>query len=313
MSGTSGCLAGERFRPDSLASGNGRRSSFAWRSAGRAEEPKGRSPAVAFSVLSAIVPLPKTIPSTDDWHLLEALEIDPSVMRQRSVVFQRELVFKGCQHPVYVKIYDYNRRPFQRLWRRGRSRREARNLEFFRQLGIEAPGVLAWGERRNIFGKMTKEFIITEMIAGAFMLEEFVMRHCPDRSTGKFRRMRETIIDTLARWTCLIHEHGFFHEDLKWRNVLARTEEGGVRLFWIDCPQGHFKRTGFGRRRARLKDCATLDKVARRLCTPAERLRFVARYLGTEENDPCALAFAREVSAYRRRRFDSRDEPLPGP
>jgi hypothetical protein len=81
-----------------------------------------------------------------------------------------------------------------------------------------------------------------------------------------------------------------------------------VQLFWIDCPKGEFSKLPFQHKRHQLKDCATLDKLARLHCSQEERQRFVAAYLQYPTNSPEVLQFSAAVSRYRRRRFDAKDE-----
>lgn len=244
-----------------------------------------------------------------DWSLLQELELDPAAVSQRSAVFRRSLHRDGQTIPVFVKIYSYTKHPLERLWRAGRSCTEARNLDFFRQIGIVAPQVIDWGERRNRMGKLSCEFIITAAITGTQQLDEFVVKQCPHARSQAHINIRNQIIDTLADWTARIHRHHFFHADLKWRNILARLHNGMLELAWIDCPKGRFKRRLGNHLHARLKDCATLDKIARYYCTPAERRRFVARYLGCAPGDSRVARFAEQVDHYRRRRFDPDDGP----
>lgn len=243
-----------------------------------------------------------------DWSRLDQLEVDASVVLGRSAVFQRTFSEGDTPVPVYVKIYTYRKHPLQRLGRPGRSRIEARNLLFFQRIGIPAPRVLGWSERRNRIGRIVEEYIITEAISGAEPLDVFVPAACPDRSEPLFRERRDTILLQLGRWTRAMHDCHFFHKDLKWRNLLGRLMDDTVELYWIDCPTGDFHPSPLTRRHHQLKDCATLDKLARILCTTEERRRFVAGYLDLPEDAPEVANFSQAVSRYRRRRFDAKDD-----
>ena len=59
--------------------------------------------------------------------------------------------------------------------------------------------------------------------------------------------------------------------------------------------------------RRALKDCATLDKLARLHCSKEERLRFVAGYLDQPIDSPEVAAQAEAIADYRRKRFDPED------
>ena len=73
-------------------------------------------------------------------------------------------------------------------------------------------------------------------------------------------------------------------------------------------PKGDFNPLPFRQTSGRLKDCATLDKLARLHCTQEERLRFVAGYLDQPVDAPEVASFAQAISNYRRKRFDAEDE-----
>ena len=243
-----------------------------------------------------------------DIAFLDQFGIEASKVRTRSEVVQRDFIEDGTHIPVFAKVYSYKKTPFQRLWRTGTARIEARNLLFFANIGIHAPRVIAWGERKNAYGKIIEDFIITEAVTGTLPLHEFIPSACPDRSTATYRQRRNTILDQLGRWTRAMHAHQFFHQDLKWRNILGRIHAEKVELFWIDCPKGNFNTLPFQQNRKRLKDCATLDKLARLHCSQEERLHFVASYLDQPADAPQVANFARAISDYRRTRFDPKDE-----
>lgn len=244
-----------------------------------------------------------------DISILKDLDVDASKFRERSMVFERNFVdSEGLEIPVFLKIYTHRRHALERLWRRGRSRVETRNLLFFQKIGIPSAEVLAWGERKNKFGKLVEEFIITKAVPDTQTLDEFVASHCPDRSRPEYCMWRDQILTKLGQYTAKIHQAHFFHKDLKWRNVLASLDNDEANLCWIDCPSGDFHHPPWPQQHGRLKDCATLDKIARFNCTKEERLRFVASYLNKPENHDEVEAFARAVSRYRHKRFDPKDD-----
>ena len=122
---------------------------------------------------------------------------------------------------------------------------------------------------------------------------------CPDRSQPVYCSRRDSIIDQLSHFTRAMHAQHFYHQDLKWRNILARIDGDQTELFWIDCPKGDFTRSTIHQSRRALKDCATLDKLGRLHCTKEERLRFVAGYLD------------KPIDCARSRHFRPSDLPLP--
>ena len=151
-------------------------------------------------------------------------------------------------------------------------------------------------------------YIITEAIPDTQTLNEFMTTACPDRSQPVYCSRRDSIIDQLSHFTRAMHAQHFYHQDLKWRNILARIDGDQTELFWIDCPKGDFTRSTIHQSRRALKDCATLDKLGRLHCTKEERLRFVAGYLNQPIDAPEVATFAQAISRYRRKRFDAKDE-----
>ena len=71
-----------------------------------------------------------------------------------------------------------------------------------------------------------------------------------------------------------MHDHHFTHNDLKWRNLLVNEK---AELFFIDCPTGSFWWGPLLRYRI-IKDLACLDKVAKRVLSRTQRLRFYLQY-----------------------------------
>lgn len=243
-----------------------------------------------------------------DYTFLSSFGIDLSLATNRSSVTQRTFAENGSELHTFVKIYSYKKHFLHRLWRKGTARLEARNLLFFNSIGISAPRVMAWGQRKNAIGKMIDDYIITETVTETQTLDDYIAEHCPDRSQALYCSRRDSIIDQLSKATRSIHAEKFYHQDLKWRNVLARNKSDGAELFWIDCPKGDFTNSTLHQSRRALKDCATLDKLARIHCTRDERLRFVAGYLERPIDAPEVSTFAQAIANYRRKRFDAEDD-----
>lgn len=248
-----------------------------------------------------------------DWSFLAPYALPADEVKRRSAVFVCEVDdpaaadAAGAKTQAYVKVYANRKHPLQRFLRKGRSQTEVRNLLFFRALGIATPRVLAWGEKRNRIGRIVLEFIITEAVADTQQLDEFVAEHCPDPENAAHRPMRLQMAKQLGQWTRRMHDANFVHEDLKWRNVLARHSADGAELFWIDCPKGYFTQAGTALTRKKLKDCATLDKIARIRCSKEERQAFIKAYIGSEASENQVQTLCREIENYRRGRFDAKD------
>ena len=228
--------------------------------------------------------------------------------RQRSQFVRKELNDPEVGSvTVYFKLYGYGkfRRTLSRFFKPARSRSEKNNLQFFRKLGIPACEPIAQGECRTAWGILTNCMLVTKEVARSQQLDVFIDElDASDEDQSVKESLRLQIIDSIATNVRKIHDHHFYHTDLKWRNVLVRRvgERGEkVEVFWIDCPNGYFDRTKFLRRKhGVIKDIATLDHVAHKRCTDEERLRFLSKYTGLDLDDPELKKFADEVLFYRK-------------
>jgi tRNA A-37 threonylcarbamoyl transferase component Bud32 len=222
-------------------------------------------------------------------------------------IMQHELAIENhAPLPVFIKVYDYARPTWRFLGRASKARREYDSYLVFRQLGIRCAQPVACGEVRDAIGRLQRAFIITVAVPDARMLHEYLRDRCPDRSTPDSVQNRKAITQQLAEMLARVHDAGFFHNDLHWRNVLVNEDAGGLRpvpVVWlIDCPRGSHCRFPILRERRQLKDLATLDRGADGVCTLRERVRFVREYLRCAQRPGRAAALMRDVQAYRSRR-----------
>lgn len=205
--------------------------------------------------------------------------------------------------PLFFKLYSHKRPSWRFLGRASKARCEFHNYGVFDGLGIRCARRVACGEERDGIGRLRRAFILTEAIPGAVTLTEY-FRDIANSPRPDASLLRLVLIRQLAEMTRRAHAADFFHHDLVWRNVLVtHTPPGEPQLWWIDCPRGQFDRWSPWRRRRRIKDLASLDKVASQLATKRERLVFVKLYLGLERLDAPAKALIRDTLAYRKQRW----------
>jgi hypothetical protein len=132
-------------------------------------------------------------------------------------------------------------------------RREFENLGRLRAWGLNAPAPIAYGEERRA-GCLVRSCLISEGVDG--------------RGLDSLIRDGWREFPKLADYVRRLHEHGFIHCDLFWRNILV----AGTAFHLIDAHKGGYRRGSVA------QDLATLDAPAPWFFRRTERLRFFLRY-----------------------------------
>ena len=180
----------------------------------------------------------------------------------------------------YVKQYAGNGNTARRGWyglrqwlAPPRVKKEWQNLLSFRQWGIPTARLAAYGIERRC-GGFRRGALITEEIRDTTDLARLTLQ-----KDGRLqdRRWVGEVSAQVARITRRMHEAGFVHNDLKWRNLLVTNGDAPV-VYLIDCPSGGYWWGPFLLYRI-VKDLACLDKVARHHLTRTQRLRFFLDYV----------------------------------
>ncbi|MCK9816290.1 heptose kinase [Pseudomonas chlororaphis] len=170
----------------------------------------------------------------------------------------------------YVKRYTGAGKNLRRYLGKPRVKSEWQNLKRFAKWGIPTAEVVAWGlERRGL--AYDRGAMITRELPRTEDLSALADRNDPLLAD---RRWVEGVSAQLARYTRIMHDHRFTHNDLKWRNLLI---DDNAKLYLIDCPNGDFWR-GFWLKYRITKDLACLDKVAKYHLSATQRLRFYLQY-----------------------------------
>jgi len=170
----------------------------------------------------------------------------------------------------------------------------------FHLLGIEAPEVMAWGERRNRWGKQIQDFIVTFAIPHTVTLEEYV-QSCRGSSGARLK-----LACNLGKKMRILHQHDFYHKDIHFRNILVSRSDAKAGLYFIDCPRGSFHVGLRQKKHWKLKDLGILDKYASVLCSDLERSAFLENYLGKNRKTRAFAEARAEIESFRRKRYDNR-------
>ncbi|GLX15560.1 hypothetical protein Pstr01_37990 [Pseudomonas straminea] len=212
-----------------------------------------------------------TDPSSGHFNSLEAvfrLEGERLTSDPLSEVIRVEI--EGARY--YVKRYWGAGKGMRRFLGRPRVKAEWQNLQLFAKWGIPTAPIVAHGLERKA-GTFLRGALITRELKGTLDLACMARQNDPRLHDAAWV---DCVSLQLARATRLMHDHRFTHNDLKWRNLLVNEK---TELFFIDCPTGSFWRGSLLRYRI-VKDLACLDKVAKRVLSRTQRLRFYLQYQG---------------------------------
>lgn len=170
----------------------------------------------------------------------------------------------------YVKRYWGAGKGLRRFVGRPRVKAEWQNLKLFQRWGIPTAPIVAYGMERRA-GLFLRGALITRELEQTLDLALLADSH--DARLEDSRWVQEISLQA-ADATRAMHEHGFAHNDLKWRNLLVDPQR---RLYLIDCPTGAFWCGPFLQYRI-IKDLACLDKVGKYHLSRTQRLRFYLQY-----------------------------------
>jgi hypothetical protein len=136
----------------------------------------------------------------------------------------------------YVKVFSGAGNRLQHLIGTGRFQRELRNYGYFAELGLATPELVAWGCDTRL-GILQRAVLVTREVTGAIDLEKYIA------SGQLYKNGAADAREILGQWadaTRLFHQRGFYHGDLKARNVLVRREATRTaQLLYFDCPRGY--------------------------------------------------------------------------
>lgn len=210
----------------------------------------------------------------------------------------------GEEMSIYIKRYHYPRwrHRFKAMFRgtlvkKSRARSEYHALRLMRRLGIQAVRPVAYGERR-IAGFVRSCFLITETVPDAMPLSAFIQKFCNHRSSPRSVQIRREILTSLAKQVRHMHDAGFVHRDLFWRNVLIRCLPGDrFEFYFLDASVGRWIRMRRRRDESIVADIAAMGAAAPQFCSKADQLRFLLEYLGVRSLDPDNRAWLRRVQS----------------
>lgn len=211
----------------------------------------------------------------------------------------------GSMCSVFVKRYYYPRWS-QRVkgMLRGtflmasRARSEFHALSLMRALGIQGVRPIAFGERR-VAHFVQSCFLITEAVPNAIPLSTFIKTYSHRRGARRLVQARRDILISLARQVRHMHDAGFVHRDLFWRNVLIRLlPDAQFEFYFLDASVGRRIRMPQRRHDSIVRDIAAMGVLAPGFCSRADQMRFLLEYLQTERLSAEDRRWLRQVQSH---------------
>ncbi|MCW8964081.1 MAG: lipopolysaccharide kinase InaA family protein [Gammaproteobacteria bacterium] len=176
---------------------------------------------------------------------------------------------------VFFKRYVYRKIRFKHWLQPSKAAVEAAGFNELKALGIPTLQTVAYGERRRL-GLLQATFIVTRGEQNTIELDQFLARQWYNMSTTSKRTILKQLQAILIKQLQTAHNAGFYHWDLKLRNVLLQHTTDNALLIWIDCPRS--RRKTANEFDAVVNDFSAMARVACRVLTPGQQMRFLLDY-----------------------------------
>ncbi|OQW69019.1 MAG: hypothetical protein BVN34_05755 [Proteobacteria bacterium ST_bin12] len=196
----------------------------------------------------------------------------------------------------YVKRYTSAGKGIKQFLGKSRIEGEWENLQWFAQWGILTATIIGFGLEKK-WGLFHRGAIITQEIPNTLNLAQMA-----EQSNLIDSDSVRVISQSLSAYTRKIHQHGFIHNDLKWRNILINDK---FQVFLIDCPLGDFWKGRMLQYRI-VKDLKTLDNHAKKYLRRTQRLRFFLDYMESKRLNADSKQLLLSLLRRRSRRYDKR-------
>lgn len=173
---------------------------------------------------------------------------------------------------------------------------EWESLQWFAKWGLATAPVVAYGLERR-YGRFVRGALITQEIPDTLDLAQLSRQEDGRLSDPAWV---DRISRQLAAAARTLHNHGFIHNDFKWRNLLVDADD---RLYLIDCPLGDFWQGTLLDYRI-IKDLKCLDHYAKSNLSRTQRLRFYLHYIERTRLRESDKNHVRRILLRRSRRYD---------
>lgn len=236
----------------------------------------------------------------DAFHSMEALLRRP--MEQITLDVFSGVSRLSLQKVYFVKVFPGRSNWLRHLFGISRYQRELSNLAYFSSLGLNTPLLVAHGDRTWL-GLLNRAIMVTGEVADSTDLYKLVKSGCFYRR-GVYSARR--ILKSLAEATRQMHADGFYHRDLKPRNILVRFEGDEPKLYFFDCPKG-YRPSRLRFRRCVVRELAHIERDLRGRVRRSDLMYLFKQYCGCDRLSSENKALAREaLTYYAERRMTSK-------
>ena len=187
-------------------------------------------------------------------------------------------------------------------------------MELSLELGLATPALVAYGHHSRL-GLFQQAALVTREVENAADLQQVLTDNALYRDGVSGARR---VLKALALAARQLHDTGFYHKDLKLRNILLRWKNDEPELFFFDCPSGHYP-PKFMLHRCIVRDLAHLEEGLRGYVRRVDLLYMFRVYRGCGKLSQEDKALARKVLGYhanrrmtRKRRRREREKSLRG-
>ncbi|MEH6504581.1 MAG: lipopolysaccharide kinase InaA family protein [Cycloclasticus sp.] len=208
----------------------------------------------------------------DNWHTFQKGQI---ISEGTTTCIKTQLA--PSQNTVYFKRYSYLKHKWRFFLRRSKAATELVNYLRLKSLNIPTLDVVALYEQR-ILGRLSTACIITKEIPNTQQFDHFYTQLVTNHSLEKRAIILDSIKQQLFAQLRAAHAAGFFHLDLKWRNILIQQQGDHYTPIWIDCPRGIQRR--YANYSLKVADLSGLARKATSFFSTQQLYRMLYEYLG---------------------------------
>jgi hypothetical protein len=176
---------------------------------------------------------------------------------------------------IFFKRYVYRKIRFKHWLQPTKAAIEVAGFNELEQLGIPTLQAIAYGERRR-FGLLQATFIVTKGITNVIELDQYLAQQWFFMPATLKRKTLQQLQPILIKQLQKAHNAGFYHWDLKLRNVLLHNHPETPELIWIDCPRS--RRLPANSFTGIVTDFSAMARVGSRVLTRGQQMQFVLKY-----------------------------------